>query len=117
MRDLAMEKIGTDRPMVVMLSPMCGPFSTLQNINYPKMPEDEVRSRLRYGIRHLYFAMDICELQVKQGRYFAFEHPKTASSWNLPGVRKIDIDMCMFGMMTTDDSGVPGHAKKSTTIM
>eukprot|EP00973_Karenia_brevis_P077990 10833981-Karenia_brevis.AAC.1 len=77
------------------------------------MQEDDVKMKLKYGIRHVYFAMEICELQAKEGRYFVFEHPKTASSWGLPkvnhvlsmpGVRKIDIDMCMFGMTTADQN-------------
>eukprot|EP00973_Karenia_brevis_P039717 5482375-Karenia_brevis.AAC.1 len=70
--------------------------------------------------------MTICRRQHEQGRYFVFEHPQGASSWQLnmvkqllneEGVRLAKFDMCMFGMMTTDDKGNPAFARKRTAIM
>ena len=35
----------------------------------------------------------------------------------MPGVQKIKIDQCFYGMMTTHDDGTPGPAQKSTLIL
>ena len=50
---------------------------------FTKLPEDEVRRRLKYGIDHLSFALSLCTLQARSGMYFMFEHPASAKSWNL----------------------------------
>eukprot|EP00973_Karenia_brevis_P069242 9627401-Karenia_brevis.AAC.1 len=67
MRDRAYKKVAADKPLLVVLSPMCAPFSMLQNINYAKDEPDKVRKKIRYGIRHLAFAMKICRIQLEQG--------------------------------------------------
>eukprot|EP00973_Karenia_brevis_P000364 52380-Karenia_brevis.AAC.1 len=126
MRQRAIQKIDEDKPMLVVLSPMCAPFSTLQNMNYAKGNPEEVREKLRFGIRHLAFAIRICRRQLEQGRYFIFEHPQGVTSWQTnmrkqlleeTGVRIAKFDMCMFGMKTVDDKGNPAHARKRTAIM
>eukprot|EP00959_Pyramimonas_sp_CCMP1952_P415411 8704347-Pyramimonas_sp.AAC.1 len=66
--------------------------------------------------------MEIAAFQHAKGRYFAFEHPLYASSWasqvvpyvaSLPGVRKLRLDMCMFGLQV-DERGLN---KKPTGIL
>eukprot|EP00973_Karenia_brevis_P031801 4387966-Karenia_brevis.AAC.1 len=67
--------------------------------------------------------MKICRMQHEQGRYFAFEHPQRATSWETnivrqmlekEGVRLAKVDMCMFGMQAIDAHGNPKMAKKPT---
>ena len=60
----------------------------------------------------LHLAMEIALYQLRHGRYFVFEHPLHASSWDsasvnlvaeMPGVENLRIDMCHFGMNVTGD--------------
>ena len=64
-------------------------------------------------------------MQHREGRYFAYEHPKTATSWkmaevvkvaNMDRVQVVKLDMCRFGMMSSDGDG-PGLVLKPTCIM
>eukprot|EP00973_Karenia_brevis_P019145 2624144-Karenia_brevis.AAC.1 len=64
-------------------------------------------------------------MQVEAGKYFVFEHPKSAKSWQLAclkrlsdmqGVVRINVDMCMFGMMSTLEDNQPAPAGKPTGL-
>eukprot|EP00959_Pyramimonas_sp_CCMP1952_P446065 9339167-Pyramimonas_sp.AAC.1 len=66
--------------------------------------------------------MKIAELQVSRGRFFALEHPASASSWKLestrhilglPGVSRETLDQCMHGLSVDGE----GLSKKPTSIM
>eukprot|EP00973_Karenia_brevis_P056101 7802421-Karenia_brevis.AAC.1 len=46
MRHRAIKKIDEDKPILVILSPMCAPFSTLQNINYCKSDPETVKKKI-----------------------------------------------------------------------
>ena len=57
------------------------------------------------GIKHLNFAMELCEIQMRNGLYFLFEHPAGASSWSVNAVQKMmnqsgvntyEGDMCQY---------------------
>ena len=72
------------------------------------------------------FTVHLCELRVDAGKYIAFEHPRTARPGQLTcmkmladmqGVTRINVDMCMFGMMATDHNRNTVRARKPTTIM
>ena len=126
MKRRAVKKICTDKPGLLIVSPMCAAFSQLQTLNYTKLTEAEVRRKLWHGIEHLSFALSLCELQAKEGRSFIFEHPVAATSWKLkctqkvlalPGVVKVHIDMCQYGMKSHGESGEEGLVKKRTGIM
>eukprot|EP00959_Pyramimonas_sp_CCMP1952_P058741 1226541-Pyramimonas_sp.AAC.1 len=63
--------------------------------------------------------MRVAEYQLAGGRFFALEHPDTASSWHLecarvlcqrPEVQVSKLDQCMHGLWT----GELGPAKKPT---
>ena len=44
--------------------------------------------------------------QAREGRYFLFEHPKTATPWMMPEVEKVarmdDVDIVKLDMCATD---------------
>ena len=48
-----------------------------------------MREMLEYGMKHLKFAMELCEIQANSGLYFLFEHPAGASSWSTGTVQRI----------------------------
>eukprot|EP00959_Pyramimonas_sp_CCMP1952_P434095 9090228-Pyramimonas_sp.AAC.1 len=66
--------------------------------------------------------MEIALFQHSKGRYFIFEHPLYASSWDtravqlvqgLEGVRRLRIDMCAFGLQVDKR----GPNKKPTGLL
>ena len=77
------------------------------------------------GLKHLLFALELYEIQIKQGGYILHEHPNSASSWHVPEVvdsmhkhslYKMTGDMCRFGMTTTDNMG-EAFAKQPTGFL
>ena len=114
-----------DRPYMVMLSPPCTIFSHLLNLN-PAKGSAEWRAKYNESMELLRFSMKIARRQHRSGRYFAFEHPDRASSWwestvadiwNLPGVERVYLDMCAFGLKTTTADGRVASARKATQIL
>ena len=86
------------------------------------MSNQAFEEMLEDGMRRLCFAALICALQHRAGRYFIFEHPDGAGSWNtrvlrsvekLPGVVRIQFDFYMLGMKGEDAEGV--SPAKTTT--
>ena len=126
-RRKVMEMIKRDKPMLLIVSPMCGAFSALQELfNYPRMHKTEVMAKLKDGLSHLKFAMELCVMQHNAGRLFMFEHPETASSWStktvknlaaVQGVYKVAFDFCMMGMTAPGPDGKQHPAKKRTGIL
>lgn len=62
----------------------------------------------------LRFAVELCKLQHEAGRTFVFEHPNSAASWedeslksllSARGVMLTTMDMCRYGMTSTDKEG------------
>ena len=123
----AMKKLEDDEPMMLVLSPMCGPFSTLQSVfNYPKMQKGEVEDKVRDAMEHVKFCLKLCLEQYRNGRLFLFEHPAGAASWSmkamqemklLDGVQTVKFDFCMLGMRSTNDKGEDAAAQKRTQVM
>ena len=74
-------------------------------------------------MRHLCFACLVAILQHKAGRYFIFEHPRRAASWeeatlqkllNLSGVDVFSSDQCHFDLKSPD--GVSWLTKATTFV-
>ena len=73
----------------------------------------------------LEFAIEMCHIQRRAGKGFLFEHPLSATTWemeslkklaNMPKVQKSVFDMCRFGMTAEDGEG-EGQVRKSTQIL
>ena len=120
-------RLEEERPWVVIGSPPCTAFSTINTgLNYPKMNRDEVLRRQGEARVLLGFALAVYHWQLNRGCYFLHEHPDSASSWELPevrammgrpGVQVTKTDACVLGMKTVDASGVEGPVKKPTRWM
>ena len=63
--------------------------SRLQSLNVNKFGIDQIKKMLEYGLKHLTFAMELCEIQRKNGLYFVFEHPAGASSGSTSPVQRL----------------------------
>ena len=59
MRNAAVRKVLEDKPRLLIGSPMCGPFSAMNNINYARMIEEEKQERLAHGRKHLEFCINL----------------------------------------------------------
>jgi hypothetical protein len=117
-------EIAQQKPMLVVGSPPCTPFSAWNvNMNYPKMDSEDVRRRRAEGMVHLAFSAEIYATQVRGGRYFLHEHPATADSWaqdpmnkvlGMKGVDTVVGDMCSFGMTSVNNEGEEHPVLKPT---
>ena len=106
---------------LLIASPPCTTFSSLQRLRKTAMPEAE---RLE-GLELLKVAVKACQMQAKSGNLFLLEHPAGASSWkvdclmdlsNMNGVQSLVLDQCMYGLVSADREG-SAPARKSTRIL
>ena len=113
------------KPYLLVASPPCTVFSALQNLSRDKREAAEVQAELDAGIRHLAFAVFLCLKQASEGRKFVFEHPVSASSWQLALVNKlldvdnaerVNFDICKVGM-TIAVQGAVLPVKKRTSVV
>ena len=123
-RRAAERYVDQKKPLVIIGSPPCTPFSQLQAFS----PASENKERKwREGVRHMEFVVKLYRKQLEAGRIFIHENPAHATSWALPAIRKmmkehevdvIETDQCMFGLKTWGSSRhqlVP--ARKPTKFM
>ena len=125
-RNKVMKLINEGKPYMVIMSPMCTAFSQIQAINKDRRDPQIVRRELDDAKDHIRWVMKIAALQVRSNRYFAFEHPATATSWlmvevkkvhDMEGVVKVKFDMCQFGMTAVDVDGVTKPVQKRTAVL
>ena len=125
MRNKAVRKLLSDKPLVLIGSPMCTAYSTISRINYIKMDPIEVEHRLATARKHLEFCVKLYDIQWRSGRHFLHEHPDGAGSWQESCVKKLLVkhgvirttgDQCMYGLKPKDEKGV-GPARKRTGFM
>ena len=125
MRKRAVRKVFEDKPLLLIGSPMCTIYSSMNQINHARMSPEEVEERFRYARRHLEFSTKLYKIQIEVGRYFLHEHPHTASSWyetciqqilKKEGVMHVVGDQCMYGPKTTCN-GQEGPARKRIGFM
>ena len=110
--------------LLLVLSPPCTIFSELQRLwNFKRMARAKVEEKWAEGMLYLTHAMDCALQQHQHGRFFIFEHPARATSWNqdvvkrvmqLPGVFTVLVDQCMLGLRSKVH-GVP--MRKRTRLM
>ena len=73
------------KPRLLITCPPCTKFSPLQNLRwYPEMLQEE----LGPAIEHLDYSMTLQGDQLQRGDLGLHEHPRTATSWQLPSVKK-----------------------------
>ena len=110
-------------PWLLIGSPTCGPFTSLQSLR-PDTPESiaEYHRLLAKAYRHLAFCVYLYRKQRARGRRILHEHPEGAWSWKLKmmldleaeeGMIKIVGDQCPYGQKSSDELG-EGLVRKST---
>ena len=79
-RDKALEIVNDKKPLFLMLSPECTPYSNIQNLNM-RTPagKAKVEEARRRGDVHLVFCTKLAHKQMEGRRYFVYEHPESAA--------------------------------------
>ena len=92
-----------------MLSPPCSRFSQIHRYFKKNKKAASSRQKDAEALELLQFAMDVAKSQFRNRRKFIFEHPASASSWQLdivksvkdiPGIYTVDFDQCALGLCT-----------------
>ena len=73
-RHMVMEIIKEQAPDVILMAPVCGPWSIMQNIQHQQRVWEK---RKRY-LPMVEFVASIARYQLKHGRYFIIENPQTS---------------------------------------
>ena len=94
-------------PDWVVGSPPCTAFSLLNHgLNYPKMDQVIVTTKIAEVLIHLKLVCAMYKRQIKRGKWFLHGHPRSATSWHcdaikrilrMPGVSTSVMDQCMYG--------------------
>ena len=125
-RENAKKLVISEKPWLLIGSPMCTWFSRLQNLNRAKLGEARFQYEYKRAVIHIEFCVDLHRIQMESGYCFLHEHPQTAPSWSLdcviallkdPRVGLIVADMCQFGMMQKDREGIEQYILKPTRWM
>ena len=101
------ERLSDEKPLLLILSPMCLSLSRLQHAK-----TDELAELREEGKRNLEFACSLARLQIERGGRVLFEYPLAALEepclWKLrsiDGMRCVRCDQCQFGMTSVDSEG------------
>ena len=126
-RAKALRLVRTDRPYLLIGSPMCRAFSTWQRLNELRCRDPEALARARQEAEtHIEFVAMLYHEQIQGGRYFLHEHPKWATSWelkcmkelqNIATVGVVQGDQCQFGSEAKSGPHRGQPVKKPTGFM
>ena len=58
-RKKALWMLREDKPLLVVACPMCGPFSSMNELNLIHMSEQEIKEKLRDAMLHMRFALSL----------------------------------------------------------
>jgi hypothetical protein len=124
-RERVMKLARETAPFLVIGSPPCTMFSTLQNLSKKQRNKVAFDKAMKNAKEHVKSCVEIYKMQMCAGRYFLHEHPNSASSWNMPEVADmvahadVDVvtcDMCAYGLKVTDKIG-EALVEKRTRLM
>ena len=127
MRNRAIRHLIKDKPLLLIGSPMCTAFSSIQNINWGRSEARDIRMQYEYqkAVKHIEFVCRLYKMQMTEGRYFLHEHPQRASSWQLKCMKSLlkdstvfraEADMCQYRLKSRDKLG-EGLVLKPTSFM
>ena len=102
-RRRATKIIERQRPKVIHMAPICGPWSQMNNIN----DQEALAAKRRKYLPMLEFCVQVAIFQIEHGGYFIIENPATSALWytrcfqrllRQSGVSYGTLDMCSCGM-------------------
>ena len=80
-RAQARQHLRTQKPLMLIGSPVCTVCCAWQRLNRLRRPPKVYQEELRKACVHLEFLMSLYKEQIEGGCLFIHEHPKLASSW------------------------------------
>ena len=107
-RHMVMEIIREQAPDVILMSPVCGPWSNTQNIQQDQQRVWEKRKRYLPMVE---FVASIARYQLKHGRYFIIQNPQTSKIWYLNSMQQLfsdpsvtwgDFHFCAYGLKDSE---------------
>ncbi len=116
-RERVRKLVRDTKPFMVIGSPPCTMFCSLQDLNKGKRDEEEFQRKLEVAKKHVRFCLELYQLQVDEGRFFLHEHPNSSTSWSMPevikmialeGVDTTVCDMCAYGLEAEDKLAAEG---------
>ena len=119
-RHMVMEIIRDQAPAVILMAPVCEPWSNTQNIQQDQQKVGEKRRRYLPMIE---FVASIARYQLKHRRYFIIENPQTSRIWYLKCMQQLfsdpsviwgDFHFCAYGLKDPE-SGL--RSLKPTSLM
>eukprot|EP00973_Karenia_brevis_P017438 2393230-Karenia_brevis.AAC.1 len=123
-REKAERYVDEAKPRILIGSPMCTAFSTLQNLSPWTQNKMDKWIEAR---EHIKFVVKLYRKQIEGGRMFLHEHPARATSWALEEIQKLaeekgvviaTADQCMYGLTTWGEKkGQRVAAMKPTKFM
>ena len=108
-QEMELKAVRTMKPVLLIGSPPCGPWSVLQHLHDPHGTPEEIENRMASARVHIQFCIKLYKTQVEAGNWFLHEHPWSAESWQevemmellgMPGVAVVRGDQCQQGMGT-----------------
>ena len=107
------EIIREQAPDVILMAPVCGPWSNMQNIQQDQQRVWEKRKRYLPTVE---FVASIARYQLKHGRYFIIENPQTSKIWYLNCMQQLfsEPSVCAYGLKDPE-SGL--RSLKPTSLM
>ena len=123
-RHMVMEIIREQAPDVILMAPVCGPWSNMQNIQQDQQKVGEKRRRYLPMVEFV-ASISIARYQLKHRRYFIIENPQTSRIWYLkcmqqlfsdPSVTWGDFQFCAYGLKDPE-SGLRSLKPTSLSLM
>ena len=74
---------------MLVCSTMCTAFSQIQALSVECRDPAIVRREFESAKDHVRWVMKLCWIQVREKRYFLFEHHKAATSWKMAEVERV----------------------------
>ncbi|MDP7318828.1 MAG: hypothetical protein QGH12_11695, partial [SAR324 cluster bacterium] len=115
MRQKARKPASEEKPLFLIGSPQCKPYSTWQALNNSSRDPETVRKERAAADVHLKFVTELYKDQVEGGRFFLHEHPAWADSWgvqciqelmNMESVMTVIGDQCQYGQANDRDEPI-----------
>ena len=125
-RNRAISRICSEKPYVLITSPLCIALSKLTSLRFRHTSRLERKQIANKAQRHLEFIFKLIMIQHRDGRYFIHEHPGGISSWQAQCVQEVltvtqatitEFDQCTFGFMATDRDGSLKHCRKRSKLV
>ena len=102
------EELRRRKPRLLLACPPCKKFSPLQHL---RQDQHQLQHELGEAVVHVDFSMEMLNEQADRGDHGLYEHPDTASSWELPSVINflerdevilVKSHLCRFGLMVKE---------------